>query len=236
MSDNDELQIYYDKASVEFEPVESLVDPVSKIRVSNPNTLVDTDFEYGPQSTKWETIELVENIPLFFTRTDSLISDVETISVETDSTIVTVSTASSHGLAVGFPIDIRATKDNAVDGAFVVDTVVGVNTFTFKLSNASTEDYANAKEPYTQVYVGEFFSISDLKLFNTSTQITIDPTTAINENIITSSNHGFSDNDVVQYTHGGGSDIVGIDSRGLYFVDYITTDTFALSTSKNGSS
>ena len=72
-------------------------------------------------------------------------------------------------------------------------------------------------------------------MFNTSTQITIDPTTAINENIITSSNHGFSDNDVVQYTHGGGSDIVGIDSRGLYFVDYITTDTFALSTSKNGS-
>ena len=48
-----------------------------------------------------ETIELAENIPLFFTRTDSLISDVETISVETDSTIVTVSTASSHGLAVG---------------------------------------------------------------------------------------------------------------------------------------
>ena len=234
MSDNDELQIYYDKASVEFEPVESLIDPVSKIRVSNPNTLVDTDFEYGPQSTKWETIELVENIPLFFTRTDSLISDVETIEVETGSNIVTVSTASSHGLAVGFPIDIRATKDNSVDGAFVVDTVVGINTFTYKLSNSAVEDYANAKEPYTQVYVGEFFSISDLKLFNTSTQVTIDPTTAINENIITSSNHGFSDNDVVQYTHGGGNDIVGIDSRGLYFVDYITDNTFALSTSKNG--
>ena len=235
MSDSDELQIYYDKASVEFEPVEALIDPVSKIRVSNPNTLVDTDFEYGPQTTKWETIELVENIPLFFTRTDSLIADVETIAVESGSTIVTVSTASSHGLSVGFPIDIRATKDNAVDGAFVVDSLVGINTFKFKLSNPSIEDYANAKEPYTQVYVGEFFSISDLKLFNTSVQVTFTPSTDLNENIITKSNHGLVNNDIVQYTHGGGADIVGIDSRGLYYVDYITSNTFALSTSKDGS-
>jgi len=235
MSDNDELQIYYDKASVEFEPVEALVDPVSKIRVSNPNTLVDTDFEYGPQSTKWETIELVENIPLFFTRTDSLITDVSTIEVNDGSNIVTVSTASSHGLAVGFPIDIRATQDNVADGAFVVDTVVGLNTFTYKLSYDAIGDVPNAKEPYTQVYVGEFFSISDLKLFNTSNQITFDPSTAISENIITASNHGFSDNDVVQYTIGGGTQITGIDSRGLYFVEKITDNTLALSTSKDGS-
>ena len=73
MSDSDELQIYYDKASVEFEPVEALIDPVSKIRVSNPNTLVDTDFEYGPQTTKWETIELVEN---------NLLSDIEPETLE----------------------------------------------------------------------------------------------------------------------------------------------------------
>ena len=235
MSDSDELQIYYDKASVEFEPVEALVDPVSKIRVSNPNTLVDTDFEYGPQSTKWETIELVENIPLFFTRTDSLISDVETIEVETGSNIVTVSTASSHGLSVGFPIDIRATKDNALDGAFVIDTIVGINTFTYKLSKNASQDYTNGKEPYTQVYVGEFFSISDLKLYNVSDQVTFDPTTAITENIFTVSNHGFVDNEVVQYTIGGGTTITGLAARDLYFVEKLSDDTFGLTTSKDGS-
>ena len=235
MSDSDELQIYYDKASVEFEPVESLVDPVSKLRVSNPNTLVDTDFEYGPQATKWETIELVENIPLFFTRTDSLISDVESMTVNQDSNIVTVSTASSHGLSVGFPIDIRATQDNALDGAFVIDTIVGINTFTYKLSNNVDRDYLNGKEPYTQVYVGEFFSISDLKLYNISDQVTFDPTTAITENIFTVSNHGFVDNEVVQYTIGGGTTITGLTARDLYFVEKLSNDTFGLTTSKDGS-
>jgi hypothetical protein len=31
-------------------------DPVDKLRVSTPQALIDTDFEYGTQPTKWETI------------------------------------------------------------------------------------------------------------------------------------------------------------------------------------
>jgi hypothetical protein len=33
-------------------------DPVDKLRVSQPQALIDTDFEYGVQPTKWESINL----------------------------------------------------------------------------------------------------------------------------------------------------------------------------------
>ena len=68
MSDGDELQILADDAGdTKIDAGESLVDPVHKFRVSNPQNLIDTDFEYGLQSSKWETIELVNNIPSVYT-------------------------------------------------------------------------------------------------------------------------------------------------------------------------
>ena len=44
------------------------IDPVTKLRVSNPENLIDTDFEYGLQPTKWETVELINNTPSFFSK------------------------------------------------------------------------------------------------------------------------------------------------------------------------
>ena len=69
MSDSDELQILADDGGdTKIDAGESLIDPVHKFRVSNPQNLIDTDFEYGLQPTKWETIELVDNIPSVYTR------------------------------------------------------------------------------------------------------------------------------------------------------------------------
>ena len=38
-----------------------LVDPVGKLRVSSPQSMIDTDFEYGPQPTKWQTMKFINN-------------------------------------------------------------------------------------------------------------------------------------------------------------------------------
>ena len=66
MSATDQLQIFVESFASTFEPAETFVDPVSKLRVSNPETMIDTDFEYGPQATKWETLQLVNNM-IFYT-------------------------------------------------------------------------------------------------------------------------------------------------------------------------
>jgi len=67
MDDTDTLQIFVEDAEGQsIKPSEDLLDPVSKMRVSQPQNLIDTDFEYGLQSQKWETLEQVKNIPTLF--------------------------------------------------------------------------------------------------------------------------------------------------------------------------
>ncbi len=39
----------------------AFIDPVTKLRISQPETLIDTDFECGLQPTKWETVELIND-------------------------------------------------------------------------------------------------------------------------------------------------------------------------------
>lgn len=51
-----------------MKPHRTFKDPVDKIRVSNPQALMDTDFEYSLQSTKWESVELQNNIPGIYQR------------------------------------------------------------------------------------------------------------------------------------------------------------------------
>lgn len=41
-----------------FLPAPGQQDPVGKMRMSTPQALIDTDFEYGQQPTKWESISL----------------------------------------------------------------------------------------------------------------------------------------------------------------------------------
>ena len=46
MSSTDKLQIIIDEPDESFKPSELYTDPVNKFRVSQPQALIDTDFEY----------------------------------------------------------------------------------------------------------------------------------------------------------------------------------------------
>jgi hypothetical protein len=59
MNASDKLQIFVDEYEESVRPAEVYTDPVSKQRVSTPQSLIDTDFEYGLQPTKWETAQLI---------------------------------------------------------------------------------------------------------------------------------------------------------------------------------
>jgi hypothetical protein len=66
MSSNDALQFVYDDTVQEIIPAETYQDPVQKMRVSTPQSLIDTDFEYGTQPTKWENLSLLNGRPSFY--------------------------------------------------------------------------------------------------------------------------------------------------------------------------
>ena len=61
MTNTNKLQVVIDEYEEKFSPSEVYTYPVNKFRVSMPQALIDTDFEYGTQSTKWETIGLLNN-------------------------------------------------------------------------------------------------------------------------------------------------------------------------------
>ena len=105
MSENDELQIFYEKDYINIEPSETYVDAVSKFRVSNPENLIDTDFEYGPQSSKWETLQTINNIPSFYASTaDTTIPYINKVESTIGSEIITVTTEYDHNLQLVFPL------------------------------------------------------------------------------------------------------------------------------------
>ena len=66
MNRSDKLQIFVDEYEETIRPAETFNDPVSKMRVSTPQALIDTDFELGLQPTKWESLQKLSNRSSFF--------------------------------------------------------------------------------------------------------------------------------------------------------------------------
>jgi len=91
MNATDKLQIFIDEYEEIIKPSEVLMDPVSKMRVSTPQALIDTDFEYGLQPTKWESLQLVANRPSFYTVVTTPIA-FNTIASVNSSRAITVNT------------------------------------------------------------------------------------------------------------------------------------------------
>ena len=164
MSDTDTLQIFYEKDYVAFEPSETYVDPVSKFRVSTPENLIDTDFEYGPQASKWETLQLINQIPSFFSSTaDTTIQFIESVESTQDSEIITVTTAFDHGLTSGTPITITGLSSITAEGTYLIQSVPTNTTFTYK-GRAKQLTSTELQGTYTSIIPGEFFQGSQISL------------------------------------------------------------------------
>jgi len=140
------------QGNVAITPSETLTDPVGKLRVSNPQALIDTDFEYSTQSTKWETLNLLNNRPSAFY---DVTSPLTISAVSASTTTVTVSTASPP--AVGTPIFVQGTTNTAANGWFLVDTVSAGASFTYRTNTSagSSSIYDTTK---TYVYSASFFT------------------------------------------------------------------------------
>ena len=162
-ADTDNLQIFVEDDSVNFKPDETYVDPVSKIRVSNPENLIDTDFEYGLQSTKWETLELVKNIPTFFSRNGDEAFSVSEISTTSGSDDVVVETTETHGLSIGTPVIVQGTSQEAANGSFIVTSLIDTTTFVYK-AKQTINFTGNINSTYAQVFLGSVYQGTEFRL------------------------------------------------------------------------
>lgn len=182
-ADSDTLQIFVEEDFNTFAPDETYVDPVSKIRVSNPENLIDTDFEYGLQSTKWETAELVKNIPTFFSRNGDEDLELTSISTVNGSDEVKVVTVEAHNLAVGTPIIVQGTNKPNCNGSFIVTSVIDSTTFIYVAKQTQTFT-GNIKNTYTQVFLGSVYQGTEFKIGNIDS-INVSTAGGSNDTVIT---------------------------------------------------
>jgi hypothetical protein len=175
----------------EFTPIDTFIDPVSKIRVSNPSNLIDTDFEYGLQPTKWETVELINNTPAFFSKSgDTTISDITGITTNSGTREVTVTTAFPHNLAVGIPIRVSGTKSVTADGSYIINATPTETTFTY-LARANQEQTISIFDLYTSVITGEFFQGSQISIDDAEGIVTNSAGPISTLTVKTPTKHGF---------------------------------------------
>jgi len=132
MSSTDKLQITVDEYSEKIQPSEEMTDPVGKFRVSTPQSLIDTDFEYGTQVSKWENLAMINNRPLGY-QTVPNIANLQSIYVATSTRNVVVSFNSTHYLGAGSPIIMQDTYIPIANGNYVIDAT-STNTGTTSAS------------------------------------------------------------------------------------------------------
>jgi hypothetical protein len=153
MSASDKLSILVEETYQEIIPAETMRDPVDKLRVSNPQALIDTDFEYGTQPTKWEGLSLLNNRPSAFFDVTAPLSNVTNITAS--GKVVTVAT--STPLAAGTPFFLIGTLDGAnADGWWITETVSAGVSFTFTCINTPAASLFDSTKTY--LYSGSFFT------------------------------------------------------------------------------
>jgi hypothetical protein len=160
MLSTDKFQIVYDENNERFEPADYMVDAVGKLRTSNPKSLIDTDFEYGIQNSKWETLTMIQNYPGFYGRSsggnalDLQIVVGDGTATSSRFSKITVTCNSPHGLSAGDVISVQETTTDNADGTFLC-TPTGANTFEYTAKGIVTGNILDGT--LTSIYGGGIF-------------------------------------------------------------------------------
>lgn len=137
MSDTDELLILVEdeRKGLTVRPYSAAVDAVEKIKVSEAESLLDADFEYGLQSSKWQNVGFNSNYPSFSEGTGNPLT-VDTggvISNGATPSIITVNVLPGQALLAGDSFTITGLEDGAslAEGVYVVRTSDGSTQFSY---------------------------------------------------------------------------------------------------------
>jgi len=150
----DKIQIIVDEYDEKFTPSETYIDAADKLRVGTPQSLIDTDFEYSTQSTKWEAISLVNNrgFASFNPAVNQLTFTDITATPGSRTYVVTTATPQTNGT----PVAITDTFFSGADGLYVVDT-----------ANATSFSYTG-KFPFTGTAVTSLYNIGTTNMYTTN--------------------------------------------------------------------
>lgn len=154
-------------------------DPVGKMRVSQPQSLIDTDFEYGQQPTKWESIGLANNRQglYYIPQAPSAVTAITGNGTRT----VVVSMNPTTNFAVGTPIFVQNANDPNANGWYYVQAVTTNVSVTYTAAgNVAVGNQFNTERTY--VYPGYIYSQCGVNLSSGAAFTYVGTTTTVTTN------------------------------------------------------
>ena len=167
----DSIQVFVEnKEGQEVRLNRAGTDAMERMKVGIPQSMLDADFEYGLQPTKWQALAMLRNYPAIYEIPGS---DLAVINVTTDastgtggagSSQITVTTVASHGFVAGDAITIKALANtisgfSRAEGSFLIASVPSLNTFTYwAKSKVGTSNGQVLATNYTQLRKGQFYT------------------------------------------------------------------------------
>ena len=163
----DKISILVEETNETFQPIDILMDPVNKLRVSTPQALIDTDFEYSTQPTKWESVALLNNRPFAYYNTYAPLTYTD-VTATNGSRLVTVATTSPP--AAGTPVFVQDTNWAGADGLYMIDSIVAGTSFTYTARVPYTQTTGTINSAgVTAIYSGSIFAGSSIGAAGTAT-------------------------------------------------------------------
>ena len=167
---SDDIQIFYEAKEQKTRPYDFGTDAIERMRVAQPQSMLDADFEYGLQPTKWQAIGLSRGYPSVYelpgtdTSVISVVTDASAGTAGVGESLITVTTQSAHGFLAGSPITIRALANTIVgfsraEGTFIINSVPTPTTFTyFATAKVGATNGQVLATTYTQLRKGAFYT------------------------------------------------------------------------------
>ena len=174
-SSTDEIQIFIEKTEngksvTTVRPYDFGTDSIERMRIAPPLSMLDADFEYGLQPTKWAAIGTLRGYPSVYeipgtdTPVLSVVTDASAGTEGIGQSLITVTTVGPHGFEAGTPITIKALEDSVsggarAEGSFVINDVPGNTSFTyFAKAKVGTANPTTLSTTYTQLRQAAFYT------------------------------------------------------------------------------
>jgi hypothetical protein len=143
-------------------------DAVDKMRVSTPQSLIDTDFEYGQQAVKWEQLSMQNNRASLYYLTNAALPVSAIAGNQAVLYQLAVTFSSNVTIATGAPIFIQDALDpNASGWGYVYAGVSGGTSITVQMAQqVTTATCFSATQTY--MYLGYTYTGAGIALSSTS--------------------------------------------------------------------
>jgi hypothetical protein len=225
-------------------PYDFGTDAIERQRVSLGQSVIDADFEYGLQATKWQTYQEVRKTPSFYEipGTDLVITDVQTNYTTTTPSTITVFTSTPPPTGNVISITGLANSNRNADraeGFFLVTGNTAGTSFTYIAKGGTVGPSVGASifTAYTVVRRGGIFNNGNAKIQVSSSAGSVSQS-GTTVTVTTTTNHGLVPGTPITVTSWTAvTGTLGSSTQGNFFIDSVpsaTTFTFTSNQSVTG--